>query len=233
MNQKNHSSPPPPDSARQRLTKALDFIESAQPPNAKTISIGEILHAIDQGSSSVVLLILLVSVPTSIPAPPLGPEHMPFGIAHCVLVAQMLCRTFSSAHRPVWLPKFVTRIQVNLRAPKVAKTLRHMRQFVTKYASSSPPPAALAWVVGPVGEAAIGVCIVLMAVLMVVPIPFTNFLPSFMITLLSGAFLLQNVIMIAVAIGLTLATFAMYWHVFKWIIQKIADAWRRRKIKSK
>jgi hypothetical protein len=84
---------------------------------------------------------------------------------------------FSSEH--LWLPKFMRRASISRRA--FDHGLERFGKWIHRAERLTRP--RWRWVIGPLGQALIGVCGFVLAVILVLPIPFGNFMPAVAITL--------------------------------------------------
>jgi len=192
------------------LDRVFDRISQLQRSNAR-ITIGDVVDA--AGKSSIVLMIFVVSIPTSIPAPPLGPEHMPFAVVQWILAAQLLV-----GRKQLWLPEFGRETTINTTSAAYANGVRVVRDVVQQF-EGSPRRNAL---FGRVGEIVLSLLVFAMSFLMFLPVPFTNVLPSMTVTLTSMAFMLRNPNLLALAYAASAAVLFGYWRGLRWCVRWVA-----------
>ena len=156
-------------------------------------------------------MIWLISIPTSIPAPPLGPEHMPFAIVQWILVFQLWFKSSST----IWIPSFAKNIKINTQTKKY-KTIIKKIQKIVSFFSIKKSQSINKILFSKVGEIIFGLNVLFMSFLMFIPIPLTNVIPSMMITITSFGFLLQNPIVLIFGYILSFIVFIMYFYILKW-----------------
>ena len=120
------------------------------------------------------LLLLVLSLPSALPVPAAG-YSIPFGILLLVLSLQMLI----GKHHPVF-PKRMQRVSISKR---MAERLLSGAAWIFRKLEWIIRPR-MRWVGRPAGQALMGVLVLIMAVLMMIPIPMTNTIPAFVIFLI-------------------------------------------------
>lgn len=120
------------------------------------------------------LLLVVLSLPSALPVPAAG-YSVPFGIALALLAFQML----SGKTIPV-LPSFVRRLE--LKGGFVRKMMEATQWFFGKVEHLIRP--RMRWVGSRPGRMLMGVIVLLMAILMMIPIPTTNTAPAMVIFLI-------------------------------------------------
>lgn len=173
----------------------------------KIISIEKLLSKVKNKSSYfIVLLIFLISIPTSIPAPPFGPEHLPFAIIHFILLFQLL---FNRNKLP-WIPNFIKKKKINMKNKHIQSIIKYLEKI------SSFGKNRWSFMFSHVGITIFGIACFCMAFLMFLPIPLTNFLPSFILTLLTLTYLIQDGLLLFCMIIISILIFLGYYKVIKW-----------------
>jgi hypothetical protein len=152
---------------KRSLTEALKQVLLAGSDRGPTI--GELVKTI--GDKGFGLLLVVLSMPSALPIPAPG-YSTPFGIAVALIALQMLC-----GRRSVWLPQriMVVRIQPAIAEKMigaVSRFLRRVERFIR--------PRHL-WTYSSMGLSALALLIIIMAALMVLPIPLTNTFPAMVI----------------------------------------------------
>ena len=143
-----------------------------------TITIDKLVEYTED--NSILFMIWLISIPTSIPAPPLGPEHMPFAIVQWILVFQLWFKSSST----IWIPSFAKNIKINTQTKKY-KTIIKKIQKIVSFFSIKKSQSINKILFSKVGEIIFGLNVLFMSFLMFIPIPLTNVIPSMMITITS------------------------------------------------
>jgi hypothetical protein len=143
-----------------------------------TVSLNQLLNTLGQRSFGVLLLML--SLPAMLPVP--GVVSL-FGAVLLLLGAQML---LGLSHP--WLPATVSHKQLSQK--QLLKMLGHVQKplrFLQPYIHRRLPG-----LVRKHGEKLAGLFIIIQALLIIVPLPFTNELPAFCLVLLALAFIQQD-----------------------------------------
>ena len=151
------------------LTEALQQV--LQNRNSSELSIGDLSYAINDKGFGLVLIIL--SLPSALPIPAPG-YSTPFGIAIAIIGIQML-----GGRHTVWLPKKIRiyKIKSSLASKMIhtgTRFLRAIERFIR--------PRLHAVYFG-IGYYLAALIVILMALLMVLPIPLTNTFPAIVIFL--------------------------------------------------
>jgi len=120
------------------------------------------------------LLLLVLSLPSALPVPAAG-YSVPFGILLLVLSLQML---IGKRH-----PVFPKRMQRASLSRKMADRLLSGTAWIFSKLEWIIRPR-MKWVGRPAGAALMGVLVMIMAILMMIPIPMTNTIPAFVIFLI-------------------------------------------------
>lgn len=149
-------------------------------------SIGEIVAAV--GDKGFGLLLMVLSLPSALPVPAPG-YSTPFGIVIALIALQMLV-----GRHTLWLPRRLNRIRIkpslaDKMLPAAAKFLRKIERFIRPRQQ---------WVRTRAGLSAIATVILVMASLMILPIPLTNTFPA-MVIFLVGAGLTEEDGLLALA----------------------------------
>lgn len=162
MPKKKQSTPP---SLSQSLQEVLD---SHRGP----ISVGDIVKAV--GDKGFGILLLVLSLPSALPIPAAG-YSTPFGIVMTLLGVQMIF----GYERP-WLPKRARAVKINRSI--VEKMVSSSQWFLSKIEHFIRP--RLGAFCGKTGNRIMGLFVIIMAFLMILPIPLTNTAPAFVIFLM-------------------------------------------------
>ncbi|MGZ0655097.1 exopolysaccharide biosynthesis protein [Coraliomargarita sp. W4R72] len=133
------------------------------------LSISEVTSAVGEKGFGLVLIIL--SLPSALPVPAPG-YSTPFGIVIALIALQMM-----SPREAVWLPKKLGAIRIK---PKLATTMLGSASKFLKIIERYIRPRQQ-WIRGRMGQAGLAVVILVMACLMMLPIPLTNTFPAMVI----------------------------------------------------
>ncbi|MFT6059639.1 MAG: hypothetical protein ACJAS5_001075 [Lentimonas sp.] len=135
-------------------------------------SIGELTDAV--GEKGFGLVLVLLSLPSALPVPAPG-YSTPFGIVIALLALQMLM-----GRQTVWLPARLQRIRIK---PSLAdKMIRTATKFLRAVEHLICPRQR--WIRTRLGQSGLAIVILIMACLMMLPIPLTNTLPAMVIFLI-------------------------------------------------
>lgn len=135
-------------------------------------SIGEITSGV--GEKGFGLLLVILSLPSALPVPAPG-YSTPFGIVIALLALQMML-----GRRAIWLPRRLQAIRVR---PKLAaKMLGTATGFLRRIERWIRPRQR--WIGSRTGQAALSTVVLVMALLMILPIPLTNTFPAMVIFML-------------------------------------------------
>ncbi len=154
----------------QRLSSQLEHLLYS---DGEAISVGLLLDRV--GDRGFGLLLLLFSLPSALPIPAPG-YSIPFGILLWIIGVQMI----AAKPRPV-LP--ARALQRTLSPEMSARMLKSGVWFFRKVEWFIRP--RLQWVGKRGGRIFMGVLVLMMATLMLIPIPFTNSLPALVIFLIA------------------------------------------------
>lgn len=133
------------------------------------ISISEVARAV--GEKGFGLLLIVLSLPSALPVPAPG-YSTPFGLVMALIALQMI-----RGRRAVWLPQKIGTIRIN---PKLAdKMIGSASRFLSKIERYIRPRQK--WIRGRTGQASLALVVLIMACLMMLPIPLTNTFPAMVI----------------------------------------------------
>ncbi|MFP4156642.1 MAG: exopolysaccharide biosynthesis protein [Opitutales bacterium] len=135
-------------------------------------SIGEITSGV--GEKGFGLLLVILALPSALPVPAPG-YSTPFGIAIALIALQMMC-----GRRTVWLPQRLAAMR--LRPKLAAKMLGAASGFLRRVERWIRPRQR--WIASRTGQAALSTVVLIMAGLMMLPIPLTNTFPAMVIFIL-------------------------------------------------
>ena len=166
------------------------------------------------GEDSIFALIFLITFPTSIPMPPtgLGIETVFGGTATLIL-----CLHIIFDKKNISLPNFIMKKKINL--AKIRNSRHYERADHAMMRIETLFKKRYTFVFHTVFLKFIAFVMIFPAILMIIPVVFTNLLPSIAITLISFAFLLKDGLMMIVILGLTILMSLVYAFFFKLIIK--------------
>ena len=155
---------------RENLSTTLAALLSRE-QSQSGLTLGEVFERIGDRGFGVLLIIL--SLPSALPVPAPG-YSTPFGILIAVLALQMI-----AGRTTPWLPERAARTKLH------GKFLDAMLGFFSKFFGKVEflIRPRLQWIGSRAGRAFLGVLVLIMACLMILPIPLTNTFPAFVIFL--------------------------------------------------
>ena len=182
-------------------------------------TIGELLDHF--GTGSIVVALILVTFVTSIPLPPWGGgiETIPGGFLCIILALQGLF-----GFEKLYLPKFLKNIEVNVKMVKESEYTEKTLNFIEKYVQ----PNRYEWAFNGILEKVMYLLVIPNALLMLVPIVFTNGPPSQCITLMALAWLLSDGFYFLLMLGISAFVFVVYiilFFVFAKFLYKTRRTW--------
>lgn len=143
----------------------------AREHSAAGLTLGEVFERI--GDRGFGLLLVVLALPSALPVPAPG-YSTPFGILIAMLALQML-----AGRTTPWLPQRAARIKLHGRF--IDAMLGFLTRLFGKLEFLIRP--RLHWVSSRAGLAFLGTLVLIMACLMILPIPLTNTAPAFVILL--------------------------------------------------
>lgn len=135
------------------------------------ITLQDIVDAV--GMRGFGILIVLLALPSALPVPAVG-YSMPFGLLLLLLSIQI-----ALGHRVPWMPQWA--LKLTIRRSFAEKIVSWACAFLSRFEKLIK--RRLEWATARPGRIFAGIVISLMACLMMVPIPFTNTFPAFVIFL--------------------------------------------------
>jgi hypothetical protein len=186
-------------------------------PDPRGPSIGEISLAVGEKGFGLVLLIL--ALPSALPVPAPG-YSTPFGLAISLVALQMLLGRSSLG----W-PKRIAdlRIKTSL-AGKLQKHAQRFLQFSERWIRPRQR-----WIRSTAGQALLAVVILLMACLMVLPIPLTNTGPAIVVFLIGIGLAEEDGLLALFAFALGCVALAAYAYIIYIVMTQgpeVIDGWK-------
>ena len=183
-------------------------------------TIQEIIDYFDK--DSIFALLFLITLPTSIPAPPqaFGAETV-FGGSFTVLLCIQLIMGFN---KPI-LPNFITIKKINLGRFKNNKYYKKADKLLLKLESYFKK--RYTFVFQNIIIKIIAAIMIIPGVLMIIPLVFTNLFPSISITLISFSFLFKDGLMLIITTFLTCLVALFYLIFFKFLVKMGRNFMRR------
>ena len=154
----------------------------------------------------IILLIFLVTFPTSIPYPPMagGFGTVPGGFITYLLAINLLINK-----KHLYLPDFIKRKKINTYFLKKNKWIANKMLAISKYIKKR-----YTFVFQEIGTKFIAVLFLANAILMMIPILFTNLFPSFSCTLLSFLYLFKDGLLFLIAYILSVIMLIFYKFIY-------------------
>lgn len=154
----------------------------------------------------IILLIFLVTFPTSIPAPPYGGGFgtLPGGFITFFLALNLL---INKNH--LYLPDFIKHKKINTYFLKKNKWVVDKMHAISKYIKKR-----YTFVFQEIGTKFIAVLFLANAILMMIPVFFTNLFPSFSCTLLSFLYLFKDGLLFLIAYILSVIMLVFYKFIY-------------------
>lgn len=170
----------------------------ARERSCSCVTLGEIFERI--GDRGFGLLLLVLSLPSALPVPAPG-YSTPFGILLFILALQMI-----SGRRTPWLPARAA--NMGLKGKFLEGMLTFLEKFFGKVEFLIKP--RLRWVGSRAGLVFLGFLVLVMAGLMILPIPLTNTAPAFVIFLIGTGLSEDDGVFCLLAAVLGVAATAVY-----------------------
>lgn len=178
--------------ASQTLTGLVQAIRTTE-----TISLGEIIDRL--GSASLGLILLILTIPAIIPIP--GPVGMVLGSCLALVAMQVI----AGATR-IWLPAILRRR--SLPTTFVVKAVEAIIPWLVRFERRLTPRRWMS-LSGRAARPFLGFCILAMAIIITLPIPFGNVVPVIALALLAVALIERDGV--AVMWALALSAVAIVW----------------------
>ena len=157
------------EEASHHLALGETLQELLKADNEHGISIREITRAV--GEKGFGLLLIVLSLPSALPVPAPG-YSTPFGLVTALIALQMII-----GQTTIWLPQKIGNIRIK---PKLAdKMLSSSSKFLSKIERYICPRRK--WIHGRSGQVSLALLVLIMACLMMLPIPLTNTFPAMVI----------------------------------------------------
>ena len=176
------------------------------------ISISEITRAV--GEKGFGLLLIVLSLPSALPVPAPG-YSTPFGLVMALIALQMIC-----GRRAVWLPYKIGTIRIK---PKLADMmLSRASKFLSKMERYIRPRQK--WIRGRTGQANLALVVLIMACLMMLPIPLTNTFPAMVIFMIGVGLSEEDGLLAIVAFTLGCCAVLLYMGIVYIVLIQGVDA---------
>jgi hypothetical protein len=204
--------PSPVTSADARFSSVLEGLASAGEPR---LSLRELVDAFGERAFGAV--ILLVSLLNLLPLPPGGTTVT--GAPLVLLSAQLLM-----GRETLWLPRRLLDASISRSrfAGGVAKILPRLRRAERLTAHRLPA------MISPLGERFIGLACLLLAIVLVLPIPFGNFAPALAMAIFGFALMARDGLAAIVGWATTagaVAILVVVWKTVKLAALKVVEHW--------
>jgi len=157
------------------------------------LSVGEMIGRIESGDGPGPILFVL-TIPVLLPLPP--GVSMFFALPLLMVAPQILI-----GRRKLWIPAFLSHRTIKRR--ELVKLLHRVLPPLSRFETVARP--RLGFLTGPVGARLVGLACTVIAIVLVLPIPFANFLPSVAMTLFAIGLARRDGLMVLAAYGLMIA----------------------------
>jgi len=173
------------------------------------------------GKSSFTVMLILITFVTSLPLPPWGGgiETIPGGILSIFLALQALI-----GMDRVFLPNFIQNITVDI---EIVKTSEYTEKIIN-WIENNIQPGRYKWALNPFNEKLMYLLVIPNALLMIIPIVFTNGPPSQCITLMSLCWLLHDGMYFLIMLVLSVVVFILYiilFYTFAKLLYRTRRTW--------
>ncbi len=178
------------------LGQALDELLASE--NLRGPSIKEITGAVGEKGFGLVLMVL--SLPSALPVPAPG-YSTPFGIVIGLIALQMML-----GRETLWIPERLKRVRIK---PSIARRmLGTAARFLKKIERFIRPRQR--WIRSRAGQAGLASVILIMASLMMLPIPLTNTFPAMVIFLIGIGLSEEDGLLAICAFGVGVLAIGLY-----------------------
>lgn len=200
----------PTKPSNRSLADTLEASLASQDPRGP--SIGELTNAV--GDKGFGLLLMILSLPSALPVPAPG-YSTPFGIAIALIATQMLL-----GRHTVWLPERIQKVRIHPGLGQkmigaASKFLRKIEFFIK--------PRHL-WIRSRGGQAGLATVIIIMACLMMLPIPMTNTFPAMVIFMIGVGLSDEDGLVAIGAFGVGICAVALYAYIIYLVITQGPEA---------
>lgn len=175
-----------------------DVLRDLTRGDEEMIHVEEVIKRLGERGFGPVLLTL--GVPQLAPLPPGTP--LIFALPLFFVCVQMI-----AGRKTLWLPRFISKHQLS--KAKLAKLMDKVTPWMDRVERHVHP--RLSFMVEGVGERIAGVTCTLVAIVLVLPVPFANLVPSMAITAFGLALARKDGVMAILGYGLVVASVAVIW----------------------
>jgi hypothetical protein len=200
----------PTDSTHSSLAATLESVLASE--NERGPSIAEITAAV--GEKGFGLLLLVLSLPSALPLPAPG-YSTPFGIVIALIALQILL-----GRKTVWLPKRLKKIRIK---PVLAKKMIGVASgFLRKIEHLIKPRQR--WIRSRSGQSGLAIVIIIMACLMMLPIPLTNTFPALVIFMIGVGLAEEDGLLAIGAFAIGCGAVVLYGYIIYLVATQGVDA---------
>ncbi|MFT4901925.1 MAG: hypothetical protein ACI81V_001205 [Lentimonas sp.] len=186
-------------------------------PDEQGPSIGEMTSAVGEKGFGLILLVL--ALPSALPVPAPG-YSTPFGIVITLVALQMLF-----GRDTLWLPQRLRVIRIK---PSLARKMLGAATKFLHYSERWIRPRQR-WIRSKAGQAALALVIIVMANLMILPIPLTNTAPAMVIFLIGIGLAEEDGLLAIMAFALGCAAIALYAYIIYIVLtqgREVIEGWK-------
>lgn len=189
-----------------KLLEKIDEIKEK-----KTINVKELLKLL--GKDSFFQIIFIVTLITSIPAPSwgFGFSTVPGGIITFIIAIQLILD-----YKYIKLPEFINKQEIDT-SYFSGKYFKKFKKWVTYLKKQGNPRIKKIFTNKNFNKIS-GICLIPPAILMIIPIIFTNLLPSMVVSGISLSYMLKDGVLFIICSILSFIVFIAYIFFFKYLI---------------
>lgn len=195
-----------PESLAQSLEQILLSAELEGP------TVGQIIHEI--GEKGFGLIFLIMALPSALPVPAPG-YSTPFGVIISLIALQMLI-----GRKQIWLPQRLCRIKLK---PSLARSMLGAVHRFLHYVERFIRPRQR-WIRSRAGQTCLAGVIIIMAALMILPIPLTNTFPAMVIFLIGVGLCEEDGLLTLGAFAIGILAITLYAYIIYIFITQGPDA---------
>jgi hypothetical protein len=180
----------PPKPAERPVQSLVASLRPLLRSRKARLTLGEIVARVE-GDGGLGPVLFVLTLPVLLPLPP--GVSMVLALPLLVISAQII-----AGRRLLWLPRWLARQSV--KRPALVKLLRRVLPLLERLEKMSRPRLGL--LTGSIGTRVVGVACTLIALVLVLPIPFANLVPALALGVFSLALTRKDGVLVLVGFGL-------------------------------